>query len=193
MNPKHLIPLIVFIAMTIFLGIGLTLNPTKLPSTMLNKPAPEFALPILTDSQASFSPADLKGQRWILNVWASWCVSCRYEHPLLNEIAAKTDIPIVGLNYKDDAEKAQQWLSERGNPYTKIPLDIAGDVGIDWGVYGVPETFVIDEQGLVIYKHPGPITADIVQNEIWPLFKTTTLTTSTTTPPATASTADGGH
>jgi len=179
MNPRHLIPLIAFIAMAALLGVGLTLNPQKLPSTMINKPAPAFDLPTLSDPQASFSPTDLKGQRWLLNVWASWCVSCRYEHPLLNEIAEKTSIPLVGLNYKDGAAEAQQWLDQRGNPYVRIPVDIAGDAGIDWGVYGVPETFVIDEQGLVIYKHAGPITADIVQKEILPLFSPNMLVSST--------------
>lgn len=178
MSAKHLIPLIAFITLVIFLGIGLTLNPRELPSTMLGKQAPAFTLSTLADSQASFSPDDLKGQRWILNVWASWCVSCRYEHPLLNEIAEKTDIPIIGLNYKDDADDARKWLQERGDPYTKTALDSSGDVGIDWGVYGVPETFVIDEQGLVIYKHAGPITADIVSKEIWPLFELTSLTSN---------------
>lgn len=170
MNPKSLIPLILFLAMAVLLGVGLTLNPRELPSTMLNKTAPPFTLKLLHEPESSFSPSDFKGQRWLLNVWASWCVACRYEHPLLNQLANKTTIPLVGLNYKDEPSAAREWLSERGNPYTKSPMDIEGNAGIDWGVYGVPETFVIDENGLVIYKHTGPITADIVSNEILPLF-----------------------
>lgn len=181
MNAKHLIPLIAFISLAVFLGIGLTLNPRALPSAMIGKPAPAFTLSSLSGSQSSVSPDDLKGKRWILNVWASWCVSCRYEHPLFNEIAEKTDIPIIGLNYKDDIDDARQWLKERGNPYLKVALDSNGDVGIDWGVYGVPETFVIDEQGLVVYKHAGPITADIVRQEIWPLFDSAMSSSSGTT------------
>jgi cytochrome c biogenesis protein CcmG/thiol:disulfide interchange protein DsbE len=174
MKAKHLIPLILFLAMSLLLGIGLTLDPKDLPSTMINKPAPAFSLNLLQQPEKTFSPADYHGQRWILNVWASWCVACRYEHPLLNEIANKTDIPLVGLNYKDEPDAARKWLQERGNPYDKSPMDIAGNAGIDWGVYGVPETFVIDEAGLVIYKHTGPITADVVNNEILPLFKPAT-------------------
>lgn len=170
MHLKHLIPLIAFLAIAVLLKVGLHLNPQKLPSALIGKPAPTFNLNLLSAQDQQFSPADFKGQRWILNVWASWCVSCRYEHPLLNEIARKTDIPLVGLNYKDEAGKAQQWLDQRGNPYSKVPMDINGDAGIDWGVYGVPETFVIDEQGLVIYKHAGPITPEIVNNDILPLF-----------------------
>jgi len=170
LNFKFIAPLIVFVLIAVFLGIGLTLNPKHLPSTKINKPAPSFQLALLSDSNTVFSPDDMKGQRWILNVWASWCVACRVEHPLLNEIATKTTIKLIGLNYKDEPEKAEQWLNVRGNPYYKIPVDITGDAGIDWGVYGVPETFVIDENGIIIYKHTGPVNATIVNTEILPLF-----------------------
>lgn len=170
MKLKFIIPLIAFIAMAILLGRGLTLNPRDLPSALINKSAPSFSLALLSDPASSFSPSDYKDQRWILNVWASWCVACRTEHPLLNQLSRNTQIPLVGLNYKDKAVDAQQWLEQRGNPYNTIPMDISGDAGIDWGVYGVPETFVIDEQGLIIYKHTGPITAQIVEQEILPLF-----------------------
>lgn len=170
MKFKFLIPLIAFIGLAVFLGIGLTLNPRELPSTFINKPAPAFRLALLTEPTAQFAPSDLSGQRWILNVWASWCVACRVEHPLLNQLASSTTIPLVGLNYKDKAIEAKQWLDQRGNPYSKIPMDVSGDAGIDWGVYGVPETFVIDEQGHIIYKHTGPISAQIVEQEILPLF-----------------------
>lgn len=170
MRASYLVPLMVFLALATLLGVGLTLNPKDLPSTMIGKPAPDFKLNLLHTPESVFSPSDYLGQRWILNVWASWCVACRYEHPLLNEIANRTNIPLVGLNYKDDPQEARAWLAQRGNPYAKSPMDTAGDAGIDWGVYGVPETFVIDEQGRVIYKHTGPITAEIVNQEILPLF-----------------------
>lgn len=169
---KFLLPLIIFISIAIFLGIGLTLDPRALPSTLIGKPAPSFALEQLYVSDSLISPQDLKGQRWLLNVWASWCVGCRVEHPLLNEIAEKTDIAMLGLNYKDDPSDAKHWLEQRGNPYTFIAKDLAGNAGIDWGVYGVPETFVIDEQGIVIYKHTGPITVTSLNQEILPLFDT---------------------
>ena len=178
LNLRYLVPLLAFVVIAGFLLVGLTLNPTYLPSTLINKPAPPFSLPLLyktgntMDNQpaAQFSPKTMHGKRWLLNVWASWCVSCRYEHPLLNELASNTRIPLIGLNYKDEPDNAKQWLQERGNPYTMVPVDYAGDAGIEWGVYGVPETFVIDEAGLVIYKHAGPITAEIVNREILPLF-----------------------
>ena len=170
LNLRFLIPLVLFLIIAVFLGIGLGLNPKYLPSTMIGKPAPAFTLALLSDSEQQLSPSDLKGQRWILNVWASWCVSCRYEHPLFNELAQKTDIVLIGLNYKDQVGAAKQWLQQRGNPYTKTVVDLSGDAGIDWGVYGVPETFVIDEGGVVIYKHAGPITVDILESEILPLF-----------------------
>jgi len=176
MKLKFLIPLIAFLCVSLILGAGLFLNPKELPSAFIDKAAPEFDLPILgysleeNEKPKTFSPSDMKGQRWILNVWASWCVSCRYEHPLLNQIAEKTTIPLIGLNYKDDPEDARQWLKHRGNPYSVIPLDIEGNTGIDWGVYGVPETFVIDESGSIIYKFAGPINDNIFTTEILPLF-----------------------
>lgn len=171
-NYRYLFPLLGFLTIATFLGIGLTLNPRDLPSTLIDKPAPAFSLQRLHNVDTSFSPDDLKGQRWLLNVWASWCVGCRVEHPLLNQLAQRTDIIMVGLNYKDDPNEARQWLTERGNPYSIIPMDIEGDVGIDYGVYGVPETFVIDEQGNVIYKHTGPLTVTAVEQDILPLFNT---------------------
>ena len=162
-NIKFLLPLVAFISIAVFLGIGLTLNPRDLPSALINKTAPPFDLKLLSAPDQSFAPADMKGQRWLLNVWASWCVGCRVEHPILNQIANNTDIFMVGLNYKDDPTAAKQWLSDRGDPYDAIPLDIQGNVGIDWGVYGVPETFVIDENGIVLYKHTGPLNASSVE------------------------------
>ena len=170
MKLKYLIPLLSFLGLALLLGIGLTLDPKAIPSTMIGKPAPEFSLPLLSDNEAQFKPADMKGKRWILNVWASWCVSCRYEHPLLNELAASGAVPIVGLNYKDGEAEAVQWLAERGNPYVATPADINGSAGIEWGVIAVPETFIIDESGTVIYKFSGPITREVVSKEMWPLL-----------------------
>ena len=169
-----IIPLAAFLVIAVFLGIGLTLNPSELPSAFINKPAPAFELTELHDESQKFSPQQLSGQRWILNVWASWCVSCRYEHPLFNQLAQHTDIPLVGLNYKDPSQDAKQWLQERGDPYTYIPVDREGGVGIEWGVYGVPETFVIDENGIVIFKHTGPVTLEVMEKDILPLFQPTT-------------------
>lgn len=165
-----LLPLVGFLLIAVFLGVGLLLNPAVLPSALINKPAPSFQLPELKQAETTFSPEQLKGQRWVLNVWASWCVSCRYEHPILNQFANQTDIPLVGLNYKDEAPAAIAWLAQRGDPYTHIPRDSAGQVGIEWGVYGVPETFVIDEFGSIIYKHTGPVTVDVMEKEILPLM-----------------------
>ena len=170
---KFLGPLIIFIAMAIVLKIGLGLDPRELPSTMIDKPAPSFALQNLYQSEQTIAvPNHYIGKRWILNVWASWCVGCRVEHPLLNELAQKTDIPILGLNYKDDGNNARQWLSDRGNPYDVVAADVEGNAGIDWGVYGVPETFVIDEKGIVIYKHTGPLDVNAIRSELLPLFST---------------------
>ena len=169
MNPKFLFPLAAFVAIAILLGVGLTMNPRAIPSTKINKAAPDFTLPLLSEPQQSFSPSELIGQRWVLNVWASWCVSCRVEHPSLNQLA-KSGANIVGLNYKDEVGKARQWLVERGNPYIKSPVDAEGLVGIDWGVIAVPETFVIDEKGVVIFKHTGPVNEQMVQNDILPLL-----------------------
>ncbi len=170
MKLKYLIPLIGFLAMAVLLGIGLTLDPKAVPSTMIGKTAPAFDLPLLDDRKQNFAPKDLTGKRWILNVWASWCVSCRYEHPILNELAASGAVPIVGLNYKDTDPEAIQWLAERGNPYVATPADNKGSAGIEWGVIAVPETFIIDETGTVIYKHSGPITRELVAKEMWPLI-----------------------
>ena len=168
---QFVLPLFVFLVMAVFLGKGLYLDPSKLPSTFINKPSPGFTLPELHNDEAVFKPEQLLGQRWILNVWASWCVSCRYEHPLFNQLAQQTQIPLVGLNYKDQPDDARQWLAERGDPYTYIPTDLSGDIGIEWGVYGVPETFVINESGTIIYKNTGPISPEILENEILPLFQ----------------------
>ncbi|HEC12469.1 MAG TPA: DsbE family thiol:disulfide interchange protein [Acidiferrobacteraceae bacterium] len=168
---RYMVPLGIFIILVIFLGIGLSLDPRYVPSPLINKPAPAFTLPQLNDPQTMVSPTDFKGKVWLLNVWASWCTACRQEHPLLMALAGTGEVDILGLNYKDKADDAKPWLRQLGDPYTVIAADTDGRVGIDWGVYGVPETFVIDKQGIIRLKHVGPLTADKLQQNILPLVR----------------------
>ena len=182
---KYLLPLLLFIILAVFLALGLNLHPSEIPSPLLNKAAPEFSAPKLQTSakdggsvaigtepiqapEQKLTPADLKGKVWLFNVWASWCVSCRSEHPILNQLAKTKAAIIVGLNYKDEPEDAKQWLAQLGNPYDVSIMDQDGRIGIDYGVYGVPETFVIDKQGLIRYKHTGPVTVEDVQQVFLP-------------------------
>jgi len=167
---KYIIPLLLFIIMAVFLGLGLNLKPNDIPSPFINKPAPEFSASKLNAPEQKLTPADLKGQVWLFNVWASWCVSCRAEHPILNQFAKQYAVLIVGLNYKDEPEDAKNWLNTLGNPYNVSIMDQDGRIGIDYGVYGVPETFVIDKKGLIRYKHTGPVATDDVQNIFLPLI-----------------------
>jgi cytochrome c biogenesis protein CcmG/thiol:disulfide interchange protein DsbE len=168
---KYALPLIVFLVIAGFLAIGLRLDPREVPSPFIGKPAPAFTLPKLHEPTATISPADLKGQVWLLNVWASWCVSCRAEHEVVTRLASTGEVPVVGLNYKDERDAALEWLRRLGDPYKASAVDAKGDVGIDWGVYGVPETFVIDQQGIVRHKHIGPITDKSVSETILPLVR----------------------
>ncbi|ASF47788.1 DsbE family thiol:disulfide interchange protein [Methylovulum psychrotolerans] len=167
---KYILPLILFIVMAVFLAIGLNLKPNDIPSPLLDKPAPSFTAPKLQAPQEKLSTSDLKGQVWLFNVWASWCVSCRAEHPVLNGLAQHKAVTLIGLNYKDDPAAAQGWLGSLGNPYTISIMDQDGRIGLDWGVYGVPETFVMDKKGIVRYKHTGPVTVDDVQQIFLPLI-----------------------
>lgn len=168
---RFILPLLAFIVLIGFLGVGLRLNPRELPSPFIDKPAPAFSLPQLLSRQREFSSAQLNGQVWLLNVWASWCVACRTEHPLLNRMARANTIPIVGLNYKDNAEDAAAWLGRLGNPYSHIPFDQSGDVGIEYGVYGVPESYLIDKAGIIRFKQTGPLTPDVLQHALLPLIE----------------------
>jgi cytochrome c biogenesis protein CcmG, thiol:disulfide interchange protein DsbE len=168
---RYLIPLGVFLVLSGFLAAGLFLNPGKIPSPLIGKPAPEFELPRLHDPAQRVSNRDMAGQVWMLNVWASWCVSCRYEHPLLVDLARDQVLPIYGLNYKDQRDDAIVWLRRFGDPYVQSMFDPDGRVGMDFGVYGVPETYVIDAEGVIRYKHIGPITADALQRTILPLIR----------------------
>ena len=186
---RFLWPLIGFIVLVVLLAVGLNLNPRDVPSPLVGKPAPAFALPKLGAMEQTFSPQDMQGKVWLLNVWASWCVSCRQEHPILVEIAKDKAITLVGLNYKEvrgdggfdmdkisaetekgmAIERAGTWLRRHGDPYALSVLDLDGRVGIDYGVYGVPETYVIDKAGVIRLKHIGPITPDVFSGKILPL------------------------
>jgi cytochrome c biogenesis protein CcmG/thiol:disulfide interchange protein DsbE len=171
MTKKLLIPLAVFVVLVGFLFIGLFRDPREVPSPLIGKPAPAFALAQLQDPAKTLGPSDLKGQVWLLNVWASWCVSCRDEHPLLVELGRAKIVPIVGLNYKDEPAAGLKWLTQNGDPYNVSVVDRDGRVGIDWGVYGVPETFVVDKTGAIRYKQIGPITVEALQTKILPLVR----------------------
>jgi cytochrome c biogenesis protein CcmG, thiol:disulfide interchange protein DsbE len=160
-----------FIALVAVLAVGLRLNPREVPSPLIGKPAPPFELPLLTEPDKRFSQKDMLGKVWIMNVWASWCPPCLVEHPVVTRIAKSGLAPVVGLNYKDARDDALPWLKRNGNPYQLIVFDANGRIGIDYGVYGVPETYVIDRKGVIRYKHIGPLTADIVQQKVEPLVK----------------------
>lgn len=174
MRPLALIPLGLFIGLAALLFVGLQGDPQELPSVLVGKPAPDFALGIIGDAEdpAGLSKADLMtGETIILNVWASWCGPCRVEHPILMDIAKSASVPVYGLNYKDKPADAQRFLDQLGDPYSKIGADITGRVGIDFGVYGVPETFVINGKGEIVYKHVGPIDRQSWQNKIEPAIR----------------------
>jgi cytochrome c biogenesis protein CcmG, thiol:disulfide interchange protein DsbE len=168
---KFIVPLVVFLGLAAFLAVGLTRDPREIPSPFIGKAAPAFRLEQLADASAAFTPEEMKGKVWLLNVWASWCVACRVEHPLLVEMSRKKVVPIVGLNYKDKRDEGLQWLRRHGDPYSLSAYDVEGKVGIDYGVYGVPETFVIDKQGVIRYKQIGPITPEALEKKIMPLVR----------------------
>ena len=190
---KFLWPLIGFLGLVVLLAVGLNLNPREIPSPLVGKPAPNFELKQQDGNAPVFGPASMRGKVWMLNVWSTWCVSCRQEHSVLVSLSKQKVLPIVGLNYKeirgdnelDSARYAEgknaaeenslarqrigQWLSRHGDPYALTVLDLDGRVGIDYGVYGVPESYVIDQNGLIRLKHTGPLTPDIIAQKILPL------------------------
>ncbi len=188
MKAKFLVPLLLFFGLAGFLAFGLTLNPREVPSPLIDKPAPNFRLARLDQPEQTFTLEDMRGQVWLLNVWASWCVACRQEHPLLVRMAEQKLVPVVGLAYKEvrgdgaistrgmsleaetamAVERGRRWLADHGNPYVVSVMDIDGRVGIDFGVYGVPETFLIDREGRIRYKHIGPITPESLKTQIMP-------------------------
>ncbi|ABP34726.1 DsbE family thiol:disulfide interchange protein [Polynucleobacter asymbioticus] len=170
MKLKFLIPLLLFVILVGFLAIGLNRDPHELPSPLIGKPAPAFQVPQLEQANKTFSPESLKGQVWILNVWASWCVACREEHPMLLQLSKAQIAPLIGLDYKDQRDDALAMLARQGNPYTLSAFDGNGRVGINYGVYGVPETYVIDKAGIIRFKQIGPITTEILHQKIYPLI-----------------------
>jgi cytochrome c biogenesis protein CcmG/thiol:disulfide interchange protein DsbE len=170
MKAKFLIPLILFVILVGFLAVGLNRDPQEIPSPLIGKQAPAFELPQLADPQKTFSPENMKGKPWILNVWASWCAACRDEHPVLVEMGKLQVAPIIGLDYKDKRDDAMTMLARQGDPYLLSAFDANGRVGIDYGVYGVPETYVIDKTGIIRFKHIGPITMELLRNKIVPLL-----------------------
>lgn len=168
---RYLLPLGVFAIVVFFLFRGLSLNPREVPSPLVDKQVPNFSLPKLHAPDEKLSAADLKGQVWLLNVWGSWCVSCRVEHPLLVQLAKSGKVPIYGLNWKDKREDAVAWLNKFGDPYAASVADVDGRVAIDFGVYGAPETFVIDKQGIIRHKHIGPISTEALRDNLLPLIE----------------------
>jgi cytochrome c biogenesis protein CcmG, thiol:disulfide interchange protein DsbE len=166
-----IIPLLLLGVLVVFLGAGLKLDPREVPSPLIGKPAPGFALARLDDAAQTIKREDMLGKVWMLNVWASWCVACREEHPLLVEFSRKKLLPVYGLNYKDQRPDGLAWLGQFGNPYDASLFDGDGRVGIDFGVYGVPETFIIDREGVVRMKHIGPLTPEVIQTKIEPLIR----------------------
>jgi cytochrome c biogenesis protein CcmG/thiol:disulfide interchange protein DsbE len=168
---RFVIPLVVFGALVVFLAIGLTRDPREVPSPFIGKSAPAFSLATLADPARVLTPADLRGKVWLLNVWASWCVACRQEHPLLVEFSRSNRVPIIGLDYKDKRDDAVAWLARFGNPYAASIVDADGRTGIEYGVYGVPETFLIDREGVIRYKRIGPLTAEALRDEVLPLIR----------------------
>jgi cytochrome c biogenesis protein CcmG/thiol:disulfide interchange protein DsbE len=167
---KGLVPLGIFVVLVIFLAIGLTRDPSEIPSPLIGKPAPDFTAPVLGKPGETFSNKDMLGQVWLLNTWASWCVACRQEHPLLVEFVKTNPLPIVGLDYKDKEADGIRWLQRYGNPYTHTIVDADARIGIDFGVYGVPESFLIDKAGIIRYKQIGPFTEEALRDKLVPLI-----------------------
>ena len=171
---KFIVPFGLFALLGVFLYIGLHRDPSYVPSPLIGKQAPEFTLPSLQDPAYPVSSKDLAGRPWVLNVWGTWCAGCRQEHPVLLQIARSTSVPIIGLDWKDDATEAQRWLAELGNPYAAVAFDSEGRVAIDCGVYGAPETFLIGADGKVLYKHIAPMTLEVWAKEFEPRIQAAT-------------------
>ncbi len=172
MKRQYLTPLIIFGFLVVLLVVGLMKAKyvRDVPSPLIGKPVPEFSIPTVENQQQVFSNEELKGEVSLVNIWASWCVSCRAEHRILN-VAHDQGVKIYGINYKDELPDARRWLAAYGNPYVKSAHDITGRAGIDWGVYGTPETFVIDKKGMIRYKHTGPVYQNDMDDKILPLIK----------------------
>jgi cytochrome c biogenesis protein CcmG/thiol:disulfide interchange protein DsbE len=168
---RFALPLGIFVVLAALLAVGLKLDPREVPSPLIGKPAPSFELPRLEEPGRTISSADMRGKVWLLNVWASWCVACRAEHSVISALANSGEVEIVGLNYKDTIPEARRWLTQFGDPYLTNAFDEAGQVGIDYGVYGVPETFVVDQEGIIRHKHIGPVTVEDINRDLLPLIR----------------------
>jgi cytochrome c biogenesis protein CcmG/thiol:disulfide interchange protein DsbE len=167
---RFMVPLLLFVLLVALLYRGLSLDPKIVPSPLIGKPMPVFSLPQLENPAATLGDRDLRGKVSVLNVWATWCVSCRAEHAVLMELAKTGKVNLYGLDYKDERDSAESWLAQLGNPYIANAFDQNGRVGIDWGVYGTPETFIMDRQGIIRHKHIGPLTREVLTSEILPLI-----------------------
>ena len=167
---RLLIPVAIFALIGWFLLKGLDRDPRLVPSPLIGKPAPAFTLPVL-GAEVSWAPAEMKGKVWLLNVWASWCAACQVEHPLLNDLARDKVVPIVGFAWKDKRDDSVAWLKRHGNPYAVVISDFDGRAAIEWGVYGAPETFLIDRDGIIRYKQVGPFTPEIIRDELMPWLR----------------------
>jgi cytochrome c biogenesis protein CcmG, thiol:disulfide interchange protein DsbE len=167
---RYLVPLFIFVVMAGFLAVGLQRNPREVPSPLVDKPAPAFDLPQLHDPAVRLTAEQMKGRVWVLNVFASWCTPCLAEHPYVTQLARQPGVTVIGLNYKDGPDDAKGWLRKHGDPYAQIAIDADGRVGIDYGVYGVPETYVIDKQGVIRHKHIGPITPEALKQTFLPML-----------------------
>ena len=168
---RYFLPLAILVAIGALFWYGLSLNPSLVPSPLIGKPAPAFELPRLDDSAARVTHDALRGRVTMVHVWATWCVSCRGEHPVIMDLAARGVLPIVGLNYRDDGDAARRWLAVLGDPYEFTLFDPAGGTAIDWGVYGTPETFIVDRDGIIRFKHVGPLTPELIDSHIVPLVE----------------------
>ena len=168
---KALIPLGLFLVLVVFLAIGLTRDPRVVPSPLIGKDAPMFVAPVLHTPEKQFAAQDMRGKVWLLNVWASWCTACLDEHPILVAFAKNKSLPLVGLNYKDQPANGIKWLARHGDPYDFSVIDQDGRIGIDFGVYGVPETFIIDKEGKISHKQIGPVTEEALLKTILPLAR----------------------
>lgn len=169
---RFLLPVIMFVGLVLLLSVGLTRDPRIVPSPLIGKPIPEFSLAPLPGRVNGLSSEDLRGDVSLVNVFASWCTACRYEHPLFMDLQSRGILPVHGINYKDAPEDAKAWLAELGDPYSRIGADRSGRVSIEWGVYGVPETFLVDREGRIIFKQIGPVTAEVLEEKILPLVST---------------------
>lgn len=169
---RRVLPLVLFLALAALLAAGVAMNSgqdtSAIPSPLLGKPAPEFALPVLGEPERIITGADLRGEPYLLNVWGSWCPACRDEHPVITELANSGRVKVIGYDYKDTPEDAQRWLEQYGNPYALVIADQDGLAALDWGIYGAPETFLVDAQGVVRWKYIGPITPEVVENQLLP-------------------------